>query len=234
LNVQQKLLVVDDAIDHQQVITYIFSSQYALTQAYSLAEADKALSRDNFDLILLDVNLPDGDGFSYFVKLQTQEHTRGIPVMFVTASGDAPQEVMGFSLGAEDYIIKPIEPPRLRARVESRLKRIVQSRERDTVLHKGDLKVSLSLQRVAVVRDGTENPIDLTPVEFKLLFHLLRYEDHVFTREQLLSAVWGNAAEVFDRTVDMHVSNLRKKILASDYKILAVHGTGYRFTKTKT
>src|SRR5262249_39267670 len=159
---------------------------------------------------LLDVNLPDGDGLTYFAKLRTQPHTSETPVVFVTSSGETPKEVMGFSLGAEDYIVKPIDPPRLKARIEARLRQIGEKAARDLTLQKGDLKLSVSHQRVILVRDGKDIQIDLTPVEFKLLFHLLRHEDQVFSREQLLIAVWGDSAEVFDRTVDMHVSNLRK------------------------
>ena len=129
---------------------------------------------------------------------------------------------MGLTLGAEDYIAKP---------VDARLKNIRLKRESEMVLHRGNLKLSVSLQRVVLVQDGKETPIAVLPVEFKLLFHFLRHEDQVFTREQLLAAVWGNTSEIFDRTVDVHVSNLRKKIFGSEYKIQAVHGTGYRFTR---
>lgn len=209
----------------------VFSEQYSVVQAFTIKEAEQALDKGSFDLILLDIHLPDGDGLSLFAKLQTQDHTKDIPVIFVTGSQDAPREVMGFSLGAEDYIHKPIEPARLRARVDARLRQISKRKDREMHLCKGDLKLSISLQRAALVREGRDHPIDLTPVEFKLLFHFLRFEDQVFTRDQLLNAVWGNASEVFDRTVDMHVSNLRKKISASAYKILSVHGTGYRFAK---
>jgi two-component system phosphate regulon response regulator PhoB len=177
--------------------------------------------------------MPDGDGFSYFAKLRSQEHTRDIPVIMVTGKGEAPSEVMGFTLGAEDYLVKPIDPVRMKARIDARLKNLRQKKETGMVLLRGNLKLSVSRQRVALVQDGKELPVGVTPVEFKLLFHFLRNEDQVFTREQLLGAVWGNSVDVFDRTVDMHVSNLRKKIVGSEYKIQAVHGTGYRFTRVE-
>lgn len=228
---QPRILSIDDAPDHQLIMGRLFVRDYAVTTAFTLEEADRELGRGSFDLILLDVNLPDGDGFSYFAKLRSQDHTRDIPVIFVTMAGETPKEVMGLTLGAEDYIIKPIDPTRMRARVDARLKNLKQKRDGEMILHRGNLKLSVSLQRVALVQEGKERPISVTPVEFKLLFHFLRHEERVFSREQLLSAVWGNASEVFDRTVDMHVSNLRKKIVGSDYKIQAVHGTGYRFIK---
>ncbi|MBY0472341.1 response regulator transcription factor [bacterium] len=230
-SLQAKILVVDDAVDHQLIVRETLGKQHTLFQALTLAEADKELSAGTFDLILLDVNLPDGDGFTYYAKLRTQDHTRDIPVMFATSRSDISSEVMGFSLGATDFIVKPVEFARLRARIEARLKLILDQNERELTLQKGDLRLSVSLQRAALVKEGKESRLDLTPLEFKILFHFLRYEEVVFSREQLLSAIWGNATDVFDRTVDMHISNLRKKIALSDYKIQAVHGTGYKLVR---
>jgi len=231
---QTRLLAIDDAIDHQQILSHLFSRQYALTQAFTLSEADNELARNSFDLILLDLQLPDGDGFSYFGKLQSQEHTREIPVVFLTSSGEAPKEIMGLTLGAEDYIVKPIDPARLRARVEAKIRQLGSRRTREMVLQRGNLKLVVSLQRASLIQNGKETPISLTQVEFKLLFHFLRYEDVVFTREQLLMAAWGDASRVYDRTVDMHISNIRKKIADSDYEIQSVHGVGYRFSRKES
>jgi DNA-binding response OmpR family regulator len=228
---ESRILVVDDAEDHQQVVRKVLDRLCRVVPAFTLAEAERELAKNPFDLILLDVTLPDGDGFSFFAKLRTQEHTSGIPVIFVTSKTDTPNEAMGFSLGAEDYVVKPVDPARLRARIEARLRMIQSRQERELQLCKGDIKLSVSLQRAAIIQEGREVPISLTPVEFKLLFHLLRYDDKIFTREQLLTAIWDDASEVFERTVDMHVSKLRKKIAPSFYEIKAVHGMGYRLSK---
>lgn len=228
---QTRLLAIDDETDQQRILSHLFSRQYALTQAFTLSEADQELLRKSFDLILLDLQLPDGDGFSYFGKLQSQEHTREIPVVFLTSSGDAPKEIMGLTLGAEDYIVKPIDPARLRARIEAKIRQLGGRRIREQVLQRGNLKLVVSLQRASLIQNGKETPINLTQVEFKLLFHFLRFEDVVFTREQLLMAAWGDASRVYDRTVDMHISNIRKKIANGDYEIQSVHGVGYRFSR---
>lgn len=228
---QEKVLVVDDDTEQQQVVRKVLDSVCRVTPAFTLAEAESELSKNHFDLVLLDVNLPDGDGFSFCAKMRTMEHTAQIPVIFVTARSETPNETMGFSLGAEDYVVKPVEPLRLKARIEARLKLLRERKQRELTLIKGNIKLSVSLQRAVIVLEGRETNVNLTPVEFKLLFHLLRYEDQVFTRDQLLNAVWNDAAEVFDRTVDMHISKLRKKIALSDFQIKAVHGTGYRLSK---
>lgn len=228
---QERILVVDDAADHQLLVRKSLEKICRIVPANSLAEADTELGRNSFSLILLDVMLPDGDGFTYFAKLKTQDHTAEIPVIFITAKSETPNEVMGFSLGAEDYITKPVDPLRLRSRIEARLKLLAGRRHSEMTICKGDLKLSISLQRLAILREGRELPVNLTPIEFKLLFFLLRHEDHVLSREQLLTAIWDNAAEVFDRTIDMHISKLRKKISMSEFQIKAVHGMGYRMSK---
>lgn len=228
---EEKILVIDDAEDHHLLIQKIFTRSCRVISAYTLAEADKELLKSSFDLILLDVHMPDGEGFSYFAKLQSQEHTSEIPVIFVTGKDDTPAEAMGFSLGAEDYVVKPVDPMRLKARVEARLKIFRERKNRDSVINQGNIRLSVASQKVAIVAGGREHAIALTPVEFKLLYHMLRNEERVLTREQLLTAVWDDASEVFDRTVDMHMSKLRKKIALSDFAIKAVHGTGYRLTR---
>lgn len=228
---QERILIVDDDDEHQCVARHVLDQTFRVITAYNLAEAEKELSQANFDLLLLDVMLPDGDGFSFFAKLRTQENTASIPVIFVTSKGDTPDEAMGFSLGAEDYITKPVDPMRLKTRVEARLRLIRNRRQKELTICKGNIKLNASLQRAALVNEGKETSINLTPVEFKLLFHLFRHEDQVFSREQLLVAIWDHAAEVFDRTVDMHISKLRKKIELSEYQIKAVHGLGYRLSK---
>lgn len=228
---QERILVIDDAADHQLLVRKSLEKICRIVPAYSLAEADTELDRNSFSLILLDVGLPDGDGFSYFAKLKTQEHTAEIPVIFITSKSETPNEAMGFSLGAEDYIAKPVDPLRLRSRIEARLKLLASRRQSEMTICKGDLKLSISFQRLAILREGRELPVNLTPIEFKLLFFLLRHEDHVLSREQLLTAIWDNAAEVFDRTIDMHISKLRKKIAMSEFQIKAVHGMGYRMSK---
>ena len=228
---EQKILVVDDAEDHHLVTHRVLAKTCRVVSAYTLAEADKELLKSSFDLILLDVYLPDGEGFGYFSKLRNQDHTVDIPVIFITGKDDIPAEAMGFSLGAEDYIIKPVDPMRLKTRVEARLKMIRERVNRESVIHKGNIKLSVSSQKVSLVYGGREHVVSLTPVEFKLLYHLLRNEERVFTREQLLVAAWDHAAEVYDRTVDMHISKLRKKISQSEFTIKAVHGTGYRLIR---
>lgn len=228
---QFKILVVDDSVEHQKLILSLFGNQQMLTQVYSLADARKMLDKSPYDLILLDISLPDGDGLTFYADMQITEKTRDIPVIFITSHREVNKEIMGFSLGADDYILKPLEPARFKARIESRLKQLDAKKQQELVINKGNLRLSVPLQKASILKNGNESYIDLTPVEFKLLFHFLRHEDYILTREQLLNAVWGNSSEVLDRTIDMHISNLRRKIGESNFKIKAVHGTGYKMMK---
>jgi two-component system phosphate regulon response regulator PhoB len=225
---QFKILVVDDSVEHQQLVLSLLSKQHLITQAFTLAETKKFIEKNHFDLILLEISLPDGDGLTFYADLQMVEKTRDIPVIFITSHTEINKEVMGFSLGAEDFIIKPLEPARFKARMESRIKQLQLKKEKELMICKGNLRLSVPLQKASILLDGVEQQIELTPVEFKLLFQFLRNEDYILTREQLLTAVWGTASDVLDRTIDMHVSNLRKKIGQSVYKIKAVHGSGYK------
>ncbi len=231
---QFNLLVVDDSLEHQMIVAMLFAKEHSLTQVTTLAAASRELETKVFDLILLDVSLPDGNGVRFFEKLLEEKRSRGTPVIFITGSKDAPLEILGFNLGAEDFIVKPIEPSRLRARVEARLKQITHRQTHALIMSQGNLKVELLNQSVTLMEAGNETQINLTPVEFKLLFYFIRHPETVFSRDSLLTAVWPDSSNASHRTVDMHVSNLRKKITASEYQVQAVHGEGYRFAPSKT
>ena len=225
-----KILIIDDAPDDQRIISSALEKIHTVVKAGTLAEAENKLKEHEISLVLLDVHLPDGDGFKFCATIKNADSTRHIPVIFITSRSDVPDKVMGFSLGADDYVAKPFHVAELRARIEAKLKQLEDRRERELILRKGDLKISIPLQRVFVLKNEQESSIDLTPLKFKILFHFAQHEDHVFSRDQLIDAIWGENLNVIDRTVDMHVSNIRKKLAASVFTIKSVHGVGYRFT----
>ena len=152
-----------------------------------------------------------------------------IPIVMLTARGDETDRIVGLELGADDYMVKPFSPKELVARVRAVLRRSEMSSDaRSDVLHVGDLEAELSRMRLSVA--GRQ--VELTATEFQLITTLMREPGRVFTRSQLLDAVHGEAVESFDRAIDAHVKNLRRKIEpvpASPRYILTVHGVGYRF-----
>lgn len=228
-----RILLVEDSVLDQKIALAALGKKYSVVVADTLAMATQELSRGRFDLVLLDVDLPDGNGFRYFSDLRSEDMTKDIPVFFLTMKSGAPDEVMGFTLGAEDYIVKPVDPLKLKARVEARLRKIMEQREQVVFLQNSGLKLDFNLQRAYVVNEGGEKEVELTPLEFKLLAYFMKHEDHVFSRDHLIERVWGIGTNVIDRTVDMHVSNIRRKIAASSYVIQSLRGVGYRFVRDR-
>ncbi len=224
------ILLVEDSTVDRALIQPILQSMANVLVATTLAEAKNFLRVEDIDMILLDVELPDGNGFDFFAQLRVEKNTKRIPVIFLTYKKETHDEVMGFSLGAEDYIFKPVDHIRVRARIEAKIGRIIGSRSQESLIQKAGLRIDLAAQRVFILAEGFEaRLVDLTPLEFKVLVHFVRHEDQVFSREQLIESVWGNNLNIVDRTVDMHVCNLRKKISGGRCSLDSVHGVGYRF-----
>jgi DNA-binding response OmpR family regulator len=179
------------------------------------------------DLVVLDLGLPGKDGLDVARELR---RTSNVPIVMLTARGDESDRIVGLELGADDYIVKPFSPKELVARVRAVLRRTNFARTvGPEVLRVAEVEVDVPRMRVTVDRRG----VDLTPTEFDLLTTLMREPGRVFTRSQLLDAVHGVAFESYERAIDAHVKNIRRKIEPSPGQpryILTVHGIGYRFT----
>lgn len=224
-----RILVVEDSKEMQRVISECLR-HFSLDACATLKDAEKALAKQSFDLILLDIGLPDGDGLRFFTKLKNSELSE-VPVVFLTARSQTEDIVMAFNLGAEDYITKPFNLMEFRARIEAKLRSIEKNKNRDQTLHFGDLQLDLARHRVHFQSSAGAKSIDLTPLEFKILAFLARNDDLVFNREQLIEQVWGAGTEISDRVVDSHISRIRKKLKACEYSIESIYGTGYSFRK---
>jgi DNA-binding response OmpR family regulator len=178
------------------------------------------------DLVILDLGLPRRDGLDVTRELR---RTSSVPIVMLTARGEEADRIVGLELGADDYVVKPFSPKELVARVRAILRRIDSTRdEGPEVFRVGDLEVDVPRMRVA----EAGRPVELTPTEFHLLVALIRQPGRVFTRAQLLDAVHGVAIESYERAIDAHVKNLRKKIEPTPGRpryLLTVHGVGYRF-----
>lgn len=187
-------------------------------QAIDRAEAD------TFDLILLDVMLPTKDGFA--VCRELRRAGKRMPIIVLTARSHEAEKVLGLELGADDYVTKPFSPMELRARIKAALRR--RGAEAPQVFCFGDFEVDFN--RFELRRGG--RPVDLTPIEFKLLAAFVQNRRSVLSRQQLLDHVWGRDIFVTDRVVDTHVGNLRRKVETDPDKpvfLVSVRGVGYRF-----
>ena len=224
----RSILSVEDSPDSQRLIARALGSEYRVVFAESLQEATEKLDLEVPDLVLLDVSLPDGDGFQLCSQLQTDHRTRDVPILLLTARSEVRDRIMAFSLGADDYVVKPFDLLELRTRVEARLRKNAARADRGQIIRKGKLRIDVTLHRVEYVTEEGDQEISLTPHEFRVLCRLASHEHRVFTRGQLLADLWNDVV-VTERTVDTHVSNLRRKLGRAGRYVKSVRGVGYRF-----
>ncbi|MBX3035225.1 MAG: response regulator transcription factor [Bdellovibrionaceae bacterium] len=219
-----RILLVDDAPEIQFLVRRTLDNRFLVESAGTLEEARKALAKGLFDLVLLDVVLPDGNGFEFFEEMRPS--LGETPVLFLTGVNDMDNKVNAFRRGADDYLVKPVDPRELQARVEARLAK----RGRSPEITFGELKVNLDHYEVSLTGNGSERPVDLTPHELKILIRLVQNRGRVLSRNQLIDEAWGAGVHVEERTVDKHVSSLRKKIGDASSYVKTVPGFGYMFS----
>lgn len=222
-----EILVVDDEPDILNLLDYnLRKAGFKVLAAKDGPEAIDTARLKRPDLILLDIMLPNMEGTEVLKRLKTFDATRHIPVIMLTAKGEEVDKIIGFELGAEDYITKPFSPRELILRVRAVLKRGAEPVETSGgILSFKELSVDLSRHRVTV--RGVE--VVLSSQEFKLLSELLGSRGMVLSRDAILDRAWGRDCFVIPRTVDTHVRRLRSKLKSAGKYIETVRGVGYRF-----
>lgn len=226
-----KILIVEDSMESFELARRALGTSSQVDWVKSIQEATKSLDNRSYDLVLLDIGLPDGDGFHLCSLMQTHQDLKNVAVIFLSARSSVPDKIMGFSVGADDFLAKPFDPVELKARVDAKLRRRDRDKAQAQVIHAGDLEINKDSQRVTYLSEaGATVDLDLTPIEFKILLHLANRADHVHSRDEVLTAVWGEGVFVYARCVDTHVSKLRKKMGTKSSYIQSVHGCGYRFS----
>jgi two-component system phosphate regulon response regulator PhoB len=223
-----RILVVEDETDLQQVLQYnLRQAGHEVIAAVRGTDALRLAQQHHPDLVLLDLMLPDISGTDVCKSLKSQRGTANIPVMMLTARGEEIDRVLGFELGAEDYVVKPFSVRELMLRVQALLRRSAPEAPRggDGPVAFGVLRVDRGAHRAWV--KGAE--VALTALEFRLLLTLYDRRNRVQSRATLLDSVWGIDADITTRTVDTHVKRLREKIGAAGAYVETVRGVGYRF-----
>jgi two-component system phosphate regulon response regulator PhoB len=224
----QRILIIEDEPDITEILKYNLEKNHYQVATAGTGEDGLTTARDTLpDLVLLDLMLPGIDGLEVCRKLREDPRTRDLLIIMLTAKGTEADVVVGLTLGADDYIVKPFSTSELMARIKAVLRR-VEPREGDSndeTLNVGPLAIDLRKHEVRV--DG--KPIELTLSEFKLLSFLIKKKGRVFTRDQLLDAVVGPDVFVTARNIDVHVAALRKKLGKYGSWIVTVRGVGYRF-----
>jgi DNA-binding response OmpR family regulator len=220
------VLVVEDELEIARVVRdYLQHAGFEVIVVGDGGSAVASVRSARPDLLVLDLGLPGTDGLDVAREVRRWSET---PIVMLTARGDESDRIVGLELGADDYVVKPFSPKELVARVRAVLRRGRASRRGDEVLRVADVEIDTAKMRVTVAGEAVE----LTPTEFQLLATLAREPGRVFTRSQLLDAVHGVAIESYERAIDAHVKNIRRKIEptpGSPRYLLTVHGVGYRF-----
>mgnify|MGYP003329964176 FL=1 len=195
----------------------------------SISEAEETIKSHSINLVLLDLMLPDGSGLELCKKIKSNPKTEYVPVLILTAKDDEVDKVVGFELGADDYVTKPFSVRELILRIKAVLKRGQVKKEIVEVVRQfGDLKIDIESHEVYV----DNNQIDLTALEFKLLNQLVDTRGRVQSRDHLLAEVWGYSSEVTTRTVDTHIKRLRNKLGTMGKYVQTIRGVGYKFSRS--
>jgi DNA-binding response OmpR family regulator len=222
----QRILVVEDEMQIARTLRdYLEVAGFEVT---AVGDGESALASARGwrpDLVVLDLGLPGMDGLDVARELR---RASTIPIVMLTARGEESDRIVGLELGGDDYLVKPFSPKELVARVRAVLRRTSGGGAGAEVLRAADVEVDLTKMRVRV----GDRPIDLTPTEFQLLATLVREPGRVFTRGQLLDALHGVTIDSYERAIDAHVKNVRRKIepeVGRPRYLLTVHGVGYRF-----
>ncbi|MDQ3280806.1 MAG: response regulator transcription factor [Acidobacteriota bacterium] len=217
-----RIVLIEDDADLAFTVALALRREGWNVQAFGTGGAALDAIRDHgCDLVLLDLNLPDIDGLSVCRDLRRDAATRALPILMLTARVDERDRLLGFDLGADDYVTKPFSTRELVARIRALLRRATPVASEGLVA--GDLKIDRGAHRVTL----GDAPVRLTKKEFDLLCLLVESRPRVVSRDTILSRVWGYSGDVETRTVDAHIKLLRRKI--GDSRIETVVGVGYRF-----
>lgn len=227
----KELLIIEDDPDLSALLVHALDGTPAqISTARTLSQAAQYLASKPIDLCLVDIGMPDGSGLDFFGELMKNPKYKKLQVVFLTGHNEVQDKVQAFSLGAEDYLVKPVDMLELRARVESKLRKTSGGDILEENLRRGQIMLDMVSQKAFLeTAPGTKRELPLTFSEFKLLNYLMRNESRTVSREQLLTAVWGANVNVVDRTVDKHISSLRQKMQPCDTYIETVSRAGYRF-----
>ncbi len=223
--VMQTILVVDDEAKIAQLARdYLERAGFAVLVAGDGKSALAAVRAEKPDLVVLDLGLPEMDGLDVTRALRKESN---VPIIMLTARGEETDKLVGLELGADDYIVKPFSPKELVARVRVVLRRLTSASTGAEIIRAADLVLDVPRMRARV----GDREVDLTPTEFQLLAALAREPGRILTRGQLLDAVRGVAFESYERAIDAHIKNIRRKIEPKPHEpryVLSVYGVGYK------
>ena len=221
-----KVFIVEDEPDLRDTLKYNLENEGFSVEAFSNGEDFlSTVDKNKPNLVILDLMLPGVSGLDVCRELRSKDNYDGIGIVMLTAKSEEIDRIVGFELGADDYVTKPFSVRELILRVKVLLKKNTDDGANEQILEFGPILMNLDAYEVSI--DG--KIVNLTALEFKLLKHLLKRKGRVQTRDQLLGDVWGYSSEVTTRTVDTHIKRLREKLGEPGDLIQTIRGVGYRF-----
>jgi two-component system, OmpR family, phosphate regulon response regulator PhoB len=224
-----RVLIVEDEQSIRDMLRYALRiAGFDVDEADCVASAKKVLADNKPDVILLDWMLPDVSGLEFTKQIKAASNTKRIPIILLTAKASEENKVAGLDAGADDYVVKPFSPRELIARIHAVLRRGAPDASHERIEVR-DMIIDLEARQVFYRND----PIKFGPLEYKLLCFFAKHPGRVYSRDDLLSHVWGSNAYIDERTVDVHIRRLRKRLSTCGYDdlIQTVHGMGYRFSQ---
>lgn len=229
---QEHILLVEDDKNISKLVKYnLEKAGFQCTAVVTGEDAFEVLSTESIDLVILDIMLPKMDGLEVCKEIRADQRMGVVPIVMLTAKGEEVDRIVGFELGADDYMVKPFSPRELILRIKAILKRkgseSKEKKEEKSIVSAFDIHIDVGKHKVTV----KNKPIILTAMEFKLLLILLRRQGRVQSREQLLEDVWELDSDLTTRTVDTHIKRLRQKLGDQGQHIETVRGYGYRFSE---
>ncbi len=228
--VTHKILVVDPDENTFIKIQNLFNeNDFMVYSATNISECLKQLNSQLIDLIVTEVELAEINGLQLCTTLKHTAHTQNIPIIFFTKNSLVIDKITAFALGAEDYIVKSCDPLELKARIKSKLNKVKSQFVASSIFKLELFRFDLSQQRVHIEDPKGEYEVKLTPIEFKIFYFLAKNQRTILSRDQLLTFVWSSNTEVYDRSIDTHVSKLRKKLGVFSDCIKSIRGVGYSF-----
>lgn len=225
-----RVLIIEDERALTDVLTYNLQREgYEVVVAHDGQEGLRKAQMQIPDVVILDLMLPKVDGLEVCRELRAGERTRSVPILMLTAKAEETDQVVGFSMGADDYVTKPFSVKVLLQRLKALQRRVEQTAEAGEVIE----HLGVRIDRVRHKASVRGKDLDLTPTEFRLLECVLRQPGRAFTRPQLMDVAIGEGAIVLERTIDVHIKTLRRKLGSEDEFIETVRGIGYRFRESK-
>ncbi len=225
----KRILVVDDEADLVELVSYNLQKEgFSVSSAFDGEKALTMVREGRFDILILDLMLPGIQGMELCRILRNDPKTAYLPIIMLTARGEEVDKILGLEMGADDYITKPFSPRELIARVRAVLRRVAEKPVPGKILRAGEIEIDMERYSVSI----RGKPVRLSATEFRLLLYLVERKGRVFSREQLLDAVWGDDAFVEPRTVDVHIRRLRAQIEedpSNPLYIKTMRGIGYLF-----